>query len=371
MLKCTFLNCLRKGKEINMGQEKDSTISSKGKHLKKEDRIKIEVLLKSNTQIKEIAKILDRSPRTIQREKNRGKVEHMNSDLTRSYVYRSDRGQEVYDLNATAKGPQLKLGKHRDAAEYIREQIVERRCSPEVVAYGMKEKQMGCAVSTKTIYSYIEQGLIVGVTNESLWEKRKRKKRHKRTVFRRLKKCPTRRKGIEERPKEVSERVEFGHWEIDLIIGKKSKGKPVLLTLTERKTRNMIIQKLSDKSQDSTIKAMDKLERVMGTTVFQKVFKSITADNGSEFLDVDALERSVSGKSKRTAFYYAHPYASWERGSNENGNRMIRRFISKGNDIAKFTHEFIKQMQDWINNYPRKILGFKTAKEQFILEMAS
>ena len=86
-----------------MGQEKGCTISGKGKHLKRGDRIKMEVLLKTKTPIKEIAKILDRSTRTIQREKNRGKVQHMNSDLPRSYVYRSDKGQEVYDFNATAK----------------------------------------------------------------------------------------------------------------------------------------------------------------------------------------------------------------------------------------------------------------------------
>ena len=69
--------------------------------------------------------------------------------------------------------------------------------------------------------------------------------------------------------------------------------------------------------------------------------------------------------------YYAHPYASWERGSNENGNRMIRRFIPKGSDIAEYTHRKIKDIENWINRYPRKILNFKTAEEMFNLEVAA
>jgi len=100
------------------------------------------------------------------------------------------------------------------------------------------------------------------------------------------------------------------------------------------------------------------------------VFKSITADNGSEFLNYEAMERSVSGGC-RTHIYYAHPYSSWERGSNENANRIIRRFIPKGSDISKFTRKQIQTIEDWINNYPRKILDFETPEERFIQELAA
>jgi len=89
------------------------------------------------------------------------------------------------------------------------------------------------------------------------------------------------------------------------------------------------------------------------------VFKSITADNGSEFLDSEAIKKAA----KCDEVYYAHPYSSWERGSNENGNRILRRFIPKGTDIGKLTHSELQRIEDWVNNYPRKILGYKSANQ--------
>ena len=108
----------------------------------------------------------------------------------------------------------------------------------------------------------------------------------------------------------------------------------------------------------------------MGTGAFRTVFKSITADNGSEFLDHEALERSVSAGT-RTHIYYAHPYSSLERGSNENANRIIRRFIPKGCDISRFTGRQIQKIELWSNNFPRKIFDFETAEERFIRELAA
>ena len=101
------------------------------------------------------------------------------------------------------------------------------------------------------------------------------------------------------------------------------------------------------------------------------MFISITADNGSEFLDYLALEQSVKGHSCRTHIYYAHPYSSWERGTNENTNRIIRRFVPKGCDIGKYTHEELRKIEAWINGYPRKILNFKTAEELFVVELVA
>jgi IS30 family transposase len=89
------------------------------------------------------------------------------------------------------------------------------------------------------------------------------------------------------------------------------------------------------------------------------VFKTITADNGSEFLDSEALKKAA----KCTEIYYAHPYSSWERGSNENGNRILRRFVPKGTDIGKLTAKELQRIEDWVNNYPRKIFGYKSANQ--------
>ena len=99
--------------------------------------------------------------------------------------------------------------------------------------------------------------------------------------------------------------------------------------------------------------------------MFKRVFKSITVDNGVEFSDCSGLERSVIGEGKRTFVFYCHPYSSWERGTNENTNKLIRRHIPKGTNFDGRTDEEIATIEEWINNYPRGIFGFKTSKELF------
>ncbi len=98
--------------------------------------------------------------------------------------------------------------------------------------------------------------------------------------------------------------------------------------------------------------------------MFKKVFLSITVDNGSEFADYKGIEQSITG-STRTSVYYCHPYSSWERGSNENQNKMIRRHFPKGYDFTKTTSAEIKRLEKWINDYPRKIFGYYTSAELF------
>jgi IS30 family transposase len=279
-------------------------------------------------------------------------------------VYSSDRGQDVHDLNATAKGPDLKLGANHELVEFVRDRIIEHKESPDVVAFRMREAGMEGAVCTKTLYNYIDQGLIEGVSNETLWEKRQRRNRPRRTL-RRSRKHPGRRQSIEKRPEHVQQREEFGHWEIDLVVGPTGGSNAALLTLVERKTRHLICRKIADKSQASVLRALRAIESQFGARKFRSLFKSITADNGSEFLDVSSLQTSAFSGRQRTTVFYAHPYASWERGSNENANRIIRRFIAKGRDIARFTHKAIEELIHWINNYPRRILQFMTPLQLF------
>ena len=354
-----------------MEQAKGSTSSRKGKHLNYSERILIEAFLKAGAGPSRIAQELGRDRRTIAREIVRGTAEHLNSDLSISMAYNADRAQDAHDLNATAKGAPVKLKTGSTAVAFITYHILRKRWAPEVVAARLAAKGMPVALCAKSIYNYIDQGWIPGVANETLWEKRTRRKQARKTVCRKPKKHPKRRKSIEDRPEEVSGRATFGHWEIDLVVGGKNTGKAALLTLVERKTRKMLIRKLKDRSQSSVLGALRNMERGMGTGAFRTVFKSITADNGTEFLDVESMEKSAFSKKMRTQMFYAHPYSSWERGSNENGNRLVRRFIAKGTDIANFSRRQIKRVQDWINNYPRKILDFETAEERFIQELAT
>lgn len=354
-----------------MEQGKGSTRTRKGKHLNRNERILIEGFLRAGRAEPWIADQLGRHRRTIGREIERGLTKRIDSEWVVKMAYSADRAQDVHELNASAKGPMVKLKSHSVAVEFIRCHIVIKKWSPEVIAARMKQKGMPDALCAKSIYNYIDQGWIPGVANETLWEKRTRRKRARKTLFRKPKKCPKRRKGIEERPEEVENRATFGHWEIDLVVGGKGAGKAALMTLVERKTRKMLIRKLKDRSQSSVLGALRSMESAMGAGAFRTVFKSITADNGTEFLDVESMEKSAFSKKMRTQMFYAHPYSSWERGSNENGNRLIRRFITKGADIADFSRRQIKRIQDWINNYPRKILKFKTAEEMFIQELAA
>ena len=132
----------------------------------------------------------------------------------------------------------------------------------------------------------------------------------------------------------------------------------MILTLEARKSRKSLYVLVKNKTQKEVVAAIKRVRRRVGGD-FREVFKSITADNGSEFLDSEAIKKAA----KCDEVYYAHPYSSWERGSNENGNRILRRFIPKGTDIGKLTHSELQRIEDWVNNYPRKILGYKSANQ--------
>lgn len=96
--------------------------------------------------------------------------------------------------------------------------------------------------------------------------------------------------------------------------------------------------------------------------LFPRIFKSITVDNGAEFADCDGIERSIN-TGRRTKLYYCHPYSSWERGSNENQNKLIRRFFPKGKDLNRVTRKQVKIAEEWLNAYPRRIFGYKSARD--------
>ena len=173
---------------------------------------------------------------------------------------------------------------------------------------------------------------------------------------------------IEQRPEEIDEREEFGHWEGDTVYSGKGKRKTTraLLTLTERKTRKEIIIAIPNRKAETVVKALDALERKLGARRFRAIFKSIPFDNGTEFAAAEELERScVNKRLPRTKVYFCHPYSSWERGTNENTNGMIRRRFPKGTNFAAVTNAQIAQAENWINNYPRKILGYKSSEIVF------
>jgi len=334
--------------------------SGKYKHLTERDRYRLEGYLETGLPVKRIAQKLNSHLSTVYREINRGQVKRINSDLTEYWAYRANSAHSDYEQKVTNRAHPLKIEKYKLLADYIREKILKHKYSPDVVIGELKRAGQGL-ISTKTLYNYIDRGVFEGVSNYSLWEKRKRHK-HK---YRQVSRISLKNKGsrsIEERPEKINNRIEYGHWEGDSIVGKRYGRKDGLFTLTERLTREEIIIKIKSMTQDSILNALNKLETNYGA-YFREKFKSITLDNGREFLDWESIEQSVLNNEKRTLIYFAHPYSSWERGTNENQNRMIRRFIPKGTDISKLSDKDIKRIEEWMNNYPRKILGYKTPNE--------
>lgn len=210
------------------------------------------------------------------------------------------------------------------------------------------------SICLRTLYSYIDKGVFLRLTRSHL-PQRQRKRTYKRTVQSR----PSRGESIEKRPGHINDRADYGHWEMDLLHGKQNT-KTAVLVLTERKTREQIMIKLPDKKSETVVNVIDRLER-KHKKQFIKKFKSLTVDNGSEFSNFEAIEKSKLYTGSRTKLYYCHPYSAWERGSNEKQNQMIRRHFPKGTDFTRVTQSDITSVQEWLNNYPREIFGYRSS----------
>ena len=243
--------------------------------------------------------------------------------------------------------------------------MTDNRMSPYAAMRIARRTHPDIPFSVRTLYNYIRQ-YNFPITCGELPMKGKRKKCGKRT-FARLAHNNVRGESIEKRPPEVNERREVGHWEPDSVVGAKG-SKKVLLVLTERRTRYEYIILLKDKSQKSVTSAINRLERGYGARAFRETFRSITCDNGSEFLDYEALEQSCINRGKRTKLCYAHPFSSFERGSNGNANRMIRRILPKKSSFDALTQRDISCLETWMNIYPRKLLEGRSARQTAIKE---
>lgn len=208
----------------------------------------------------------------------------------------------------------------------------------------------GLRICEKTLYNWIEVGDISNDTIVDLPGKGKMK--HKKGN-----KTKRRHSNIDKRPVEANERIKVGHWERNTVYSTKFGSKECLLTLVERKTRFEIIMKIATRTAGSATGAINKLEKQLGSRAFREIFKSITFDNGVELSDVAGLEHSYLTRLNRTQLFFAHPYCTSEIGTNENHNGIIRRFLPKGTDFSLIKDETLKEVQNWMNNYPRKILN--------------
>ncbi len=336
-------------------------------HFTYTERLQIEAWLKTKTPVKTIAELLHKDQSSIYREIKRGGYDRLNGDDYSMYrAYSPDIAETRYRENIKAKGAPLKIGSDLEYAEYIEKKIIKDKYSPKAVLGEIKQKglKFRTTISHTTLYRYIDEGLFLHLTNKDLPVKRNKTKQ----TYRKVKPArPPKGESIEKRPKEVAERNTFGNWEMDCVIGTKTGGN-VLLVLTERLTRREYVRLMPSKHMTNVVRVLDNIEKKLGSDMFTKIFKTITVDNGSEFSDHEGMERSIGG-GKRTKVYFCHPYSSYERGSNENLNKMVRRWYPKGCSFAKVTDENIADLEKWMNEYPRGIFGYDTSAEMYRREI--
>ena len=347
---------------------------TKLKYVDYDDRIRIEFLYnKEKNTPAQIANKLGYSERTIYRELKRGYCDNLDTLLRTIKVYSAHLAQKDYDEKAAAKGASLKIGNDHALATYIEDKIINERYSPEAVLLEIKRKKLKFSVtlSKTTLYRYIDCDLFLNITNKHLPSGKRKKAKHDK--IQRISHRDPMKESINNRPVEIDTRNEFGHWEMDTVVGPAEGKSTCLLVLTERKTRDEIGLKLQTRTAAEVVKAVDRLERKfekLKKGSFREIFKTITMDNGVEFSDWEGIERSFYKKGgKRSKVYFCHPYSSFERGSNENCNKLIRRFIPKGTSIAKYTHEEIERIIHWVNHYPRKMFNGYTSNDLFEKEL--
>lgn len=336
-------------------------------HFTYEERIQLEFYLSGTGKLPKITSLLmlgtllHKHPRTIKREIERGMVEHVfDEGLQTKLVYNADHAEFIARAKDSAKGPDLKLGRDYVLARSIGELVHGMHYSPYAVIahFNLNGWPTETRISEKTLYSYIHEGLIPQTTKEDLLLKGKGRRPHGKP---RSHKDPAlAAKCIVNRPAEIETRSTFGHWEGDTVVGGGGKGPECLFTLTERMTRTEIIRRISSKSMKSVVQAIGSIERELGSDDFRRLFHTVTFDNGGEFHDIDGIEFSSLSRKKRLEAFFAHPYNASERGTNERQNGIIRRFVPKGCAIGDYSKPEVRKVQDWMNNYPRKVLDGQT-----------
>lgn len=317
-----------------------------------------------------LSRLMGKSERTIRRELKRGTVLHeLGAEPFERWEYNAEHAQNEADRLSEGKGPDIKLGRDWVLVSRVAQLIGERHYSPYAIIQHFESNgwPSGTRICEKTLYSYIASGYITDITEKDLLFGGKRRKPRGKPA--RHSRAANAARSIDKRPQEINDRSQIGHWEMDTIYSGKRCSPSCLLTLTERRAKVEITRKIADRTAAAVTAEFAVMERQMGSVRFRQRFKSITPDNGVEFSDVVGLEGSVLCSLPRTRLYFAHPYCSSERGTNENHNGIIRRFIPKGRDIGLVSRKVVRETQDWMNTYPRKSLGGMTPLGRLKAEM--
>lgn len=300
------------------------------------------ILLQKGYSVADIAHELGRHRSSVYRELRRNTV---------AGEYRSDKAHhKAYVNRKYSKYQAMRIVKDMKLREYIETKLLIEDWSPEQIAGRLASEAGLEPVSAPTIYKYIRSPYGRQLERQLQLAKKKRTKKHQHKVTQ-----LENRIFIDKRPTAASDRSQFGHWEADFIVGGKKHGSTSLLVLHERVTRYTLIAKITARTVRQVEDVFTEALPVIGN------FKSLTLDNDIAFQKHARLSELI-----KAPVYFCQPYHSWEKGGVENANRLIRRYIPKGSDIAQYSPHEIQDIQNWMNNLPRKVLRFKTAKELFL-----
>jgi IS30 family transposase len=347
--------------KLNTNTKKTKTYT----HLNKTERNNIERWLKEGKNKSEIARLLDRDRSTITREIKKGtttQLKTINGYQKEVNIYLADTGQAVYDKNRKRSRSKGLKAFSQNFWEALKEANNNKWFSGKKRIYNIKtfvvsyqrKHPLEKVPTFKTVYNYIHSGeffikpidLPVMVTLKPRRNKNSKPKGTNKKILGR---------SIAERPETVLNRESIGHWEADLVAGKKGKNEPVVLTLIERLSRYGISKKLRNAKSDTVQQALVEI-----TTENPKAFKSLTFDNGAEFSQAASLEDEPQLDSK---IYFCHAYSAWERGSNEHFNKLLREFIPKGISLHHFTDEEVIEAAESINQRVREVNDYQSAEE--------
>lgn len=339
------------------------------------ERHTIWVLRNSKYGIREIARMINRNPSTISREIKRGTIKQW---INHDYGYRYDYEYANKDarFKLSGRGRYTKLNKDHRTAEVLTKLIKGGYSPYAAIEIAKQNSLLRTKITSRTVYNYIHSGVLDIPESCLVIGFKKIKKKEKFEKRANLHTLKAEHVSIEKRPISVLSRLEFGHWEGDTVVGPKN-SKRVLFTLCERKTRYLIAILLEDRKQTSIAYGLDLLERSLGNERFNKLFKSLTLDNGREFLDVSKLQRSVFTEKRNSNnkggrlnhIYFTHPYCSSERGSNENVHRFLRRRFPKKIGFDRTNNDEINGCVKWINTYPRLLLNGHCSQDLFAREL--
>ena len=313
-------------------------------HLKLEERDTITVMKSEGKTLSEIAGVLGEGQRDY--------IAELQRNSSPEYkLYLSHRAQGRAEQRKGDACQRLRLKDERTVS-YVRSKLSEG-WSPEQISGRIGIDHRGLSISHEAIYQYIYDANTTDRKELIDHLRRAHRKRKQKGIARKTHKTKIpNRISIEERPTSVEIRHQFGHWEGDSLVSRKST--VALNSLVERKSRLLMLTKLKRKSMDATSEAV--VARLQGLP--DKARRTLTMDNGTENAGHEKITMEIGIKC-----YFAHPYASWERGTNENINGLVRWYLPKGTDFSNISCRQIAQIESLINNRPRKCLGFKTPIE--------